>query len=299
MPEWRFLEKPLGTVLSESGIKLEIAIRLENFVVKTFVLPCIITLSDKMFKEGIVASTDKRENLSNELDNSIKYIHYWIAAGVFSLVIFYFGLRFYRGIPFTYDASIWGAVGDFFGGILNPFFSILTIYLLVKSIRLQNQELKEATAQLSQTRAIHSHSLLYESTKNVFERRAESIKSLPREHKYALSCNSSGGGLPDVVYISSSIEKVKHIELNKDKELTLIHLLANLELELIDFSQAGLDLLDMDVPSYVIRDTLIQVHPEIHIINTNLKHLGYEAHISKGLCMYNKLFEKAGITFIL
>ncbi|WP_420933186.1 hypothetical protein ACOJR9_11925 [Alteromonas sp. A081] len=243
--------------------------------------------------------SDKREKLSGELESSIKHIRFWIFGGVSVLVLSYFGLRLYKDIPFTYDASIWGAVGDFFGGILNPFFSILTIYLLVKSLRLQSQELSEATEQLSQTRTIHSHSLLYESTKKVFERRAETINLLPNLEKYSLSTKITSGGIPDIVGILCNIDKIKEITLDEEAELKLIHLLANLDLELIDFSQAGLDLLNMDVPSYVIRDTLNQVHPTIHIINNNLAHLGYEKHIEKGFSMYSRLFEKAGITFIM
>lgn len=45
--------------------------------------------------------------------------------------------------------------GDFMGGVLNPIFSFLTIFLLVGSLALQRQELSKVIEELELTRHVH------------------------------------------------------------------------------------------------------------------------------------------------
>ncbi len=242
---------------------------------------------------------NKSKVFSIELEQSILTIGRAIVIAVIALLLTYFVPRIYYGIPVTLDASAWGAVGDFFGGVLNPFFSILTIYLLVKSLRLQNQELNDATEELKQTRTIHTHSLLYESTTKVFERRAETISVLPDLPEYALSEFCPPTGNSKSTTIASNYEKIQGLVLNEKSRMILVHLFTRFDLELKDFAQAGLDLLEMGVPPYVIRDTLNRVHSKINIINTNATYLKHEKHIAKSYSMYSELFEKAGITYLI
>lgn len=72
-----------------------------------------------------------------------------------TLFVFYF-LNFYDGVK---DQGTFGAFGDYFGGILNPILSFLTIVILVYSIRLQARELELTRSELSETKAIHSDNL--------------------------------------------------------------------------------------------------------------------------------------------
>lgn len=242
---------------------------------------------------------DKSAAYSIDLEQSILTIGRAIILVVAVLLLANFVPRIYYDIPVTLDASVWGAVGDFFGGVLNPFFSILTIYLLVKSLRLQNQELSDATEVLKQTRTIHTHSLLYESTTKVFERRAETISVMPSLPEYALSEFCPPIGSNKSTTIASSYKKIQDLELDENSRMRLVKLLARFDLELADFAQAGLDLLEMDVPSYVIRDTLNRVHSKIQIINSNVTYLEHEEHIAKSYSKYTELFEKAGITYLI
>lgn len=66
----------------------------------------------------------------------------------------------------TYTKSDLGTLGDLVGGLSNPFFTFLTICLLIWSIRIQGKELKEATEQsrraansLEQTTELHNSNL--------------------------------------------------------------------------------------------------------------------------------------------
>jgi hypothetical protein len=62
--------------------------------------------------------------------------------------------------------------GDFMGGVLNPIFSFLTIFLLVGSLALQRQELSKVIEELELTRHVHQSTVnmnLYEYILKEFE----------------------------------------------------------------------------------------------------------------------------------
>ncbi|WP_162599092.1 hypothetical protein [Pseudomonas aeruginosa] len=62
---------------------------------------------------------------------------------------FYFG-SFNSGL--SSDQSVWGAFGDYVGGILNPVLTFTTIYLLIKSLDSQNRSLDNAERQALEAR---------------------------------------------------------------------------------------------------------------------------------------------------
>ena len=253
-------------------------------------------------------SDDKRLAYTKKLDNFMHRLPRLIVIFIVGLLVVYVFPRL--GYKFTTDAEVWGAVGDFVGGLLNPFLTILTVYLLIHSLRLQSFELNNMAMELENARERHiqslsleserhMHSLLYESTLNVFDRRAISICELPKQQEYILTKTESSDGTEDSVYLSSSSNKIINLVLDDDKKKTLINLLARFNAELLDFAKAGHALLEMKVPSYVIRDTLIRVHPEIYIIHSNLHHLKHDGWIKESYTLYTELFKKADIDFII
>lgn len=62
------------------------------------------------------------------------------------------------GINITPDLEQFAQTGDFFGGFLNPILTFATIALLVWSIRLQMDELKQVSEELRMTKEIHESS---------------------------------------------------------------------------------------------------------------------------------------------
>ena len=60
---------------------------------------------------------------------------------------------------FTNDQEKFAQFGDFFGGILNPILSFLTIALLVGSLALQRVELSKVVEELELTRRVHISSV--------------------------------------------------------------------------------------------------------------------------------------------
>lgn len=243
-------------------------------------------------------SSDKsKTDYTKDLDNSIVVIRRSILLGVILLAIVYFLPRFFFGVPFTFDPTVWGAVGDFFGGLLNPFFSILTIYLLVKSLRLQNKELSDATSQLKETRLIHANSLMYEDTKRVFEFRAKKLLGIPKKHR--LKTLTSTGGLPHFVVLNSPIEEIKATLAEKDSHVNLLEALQQFNRELVDMSCAGLDLLKMEVNSYILRQTLESVNSLIMDVEDRARQTDNTDIIEEGIKLYSELITKSKVTLLL
>lgn len=102
-----------------------------------------------------------------------------IAAAILIFVVFltYF-VHFYviLGYKISDDSAIWGQLGDYTGGILNPLLSFVSIVLLIKSLTLQNEanislrtELKnnEKTEKLRSFEALFFN--LVDSQKKLFE----------------------------------------------------------------------------------------------------------------------------------
>ena len=54
--------------------------------------------------------------------------------------------------PPAETSAAWGEIGDFLGGTMNPIVAIVTVYLLVRTIELQRQELAETRAEMKEQR---------------------------------------------------------------------------------------------------------------------------------------------------
>jgi|RifCSPhighO2_12_1023870.scaffolds.fasta_scaffold57071_1 hypothetical protein len=61
------------------------------------------------------------------------------------LLALYF-YKFHGGL--SGDPAVWGQLGDYIGGLLNPFFSFIALLALLYTIRLQSEEMRNSTAEL-------------------------------------------------------------------------------------------------------------------------------------------------------
>lgn len=81
-----------------------------------------------------------------------KYI--W-CAGLALIVVFYsYVHQFYLklGFPISKDQAVWGQLGDFMGGLLNPIFGFISIILLIQSLKLQFESNKKLIEQINNTK---------------------------------------------------------------------------------------------------------------------------------------------------
>lgn len=72
--------------------------------------------------------------------------------------------------------SVFGPIGDFFGGILNPILTFFTVFLLLQSLKLQRQELADTRAELARTAQANED--LAKSQKILVERAIQSANAL-------------------------------------------------------------------------------------------------------------------------
>lgn len=205
----------------------------------------------------------ERDAFSNQLRFYINVLPYLILGGIAVTATVYILPRL--DLPVTLDAQVWGAVGDFTGGVLNPFFSILTILLLILSLRLQNLELSDATQQLILTRQVHSQSLLYADTKHVFDLRAKTFAD--RMSRTIIPYDPIQ---PDLNCVPFHTDNKRIMMLvNFEDTNTLINYLENLQRfnqDLLDCAVAGLDLLEMGVKGLILRETIESLHPSVRKI---------------------------------
>lgn len=100
--------------------------------------------------------------MESKLENKFPFFYLLIGgvfafAGVAILVVsLVYGLTFPE---ITNDQEKFAQFGDFFGGILNPILSFLTIALLVGSLALQRVELSKVVEELELTRKVHISSV--------------------------------------------------------------------------------------------------------------------------------------------
>jgi len=100
------------------------------------------------------------------------------AAALIVVVYLIYFLQFYVVLDYEVsdDAAVWGQLGDYVGGVLNPFFGFVTLVLLIKSLSLQNEANRSLRAELKnteKTEKLRSFEVLFFSLinaqKNLFE----------------------------------------------------------------------------------------------------------------------------------
>ncbi|MEQ1369469.1 hypothetical protein ABLT80_10400 [Acinetobacter schindleri] len=82
----------------------------------------------------------------------------WAAGIALFLAFSSYIYQFYMvlGFPLSKDQAVWGQLGDFIGGLLNPLFGFISIILLIKSLSLQNQSNRKLIEQIENTKRTES-----------------------------------------------------------------------------------------------------------------------------------------------
>jgi len=105
-----------------------------------------------------------------------KYL--WVAFSIVFLVLISYFVNFYiiLGYEISSDSSVWGTLGDYVGGILNPSLSFISIVLLIKSLTLQNEanlSLREELKNTERIERLRSFEILFfnmvESQRKLFD----------------------------------------------------------------------------------------------------------------------------------
>lgn len=85
-------------------------------------------------------------NKTTEADNKEKAaINYLIAFFVFCMLIVIGSYIYnFRNNSVSNSPSDWGALGDYFGGVVNPLISLITLFFLIKTYLSQKEELRQS-----------------------------------------------------------------------------------------------------------------------------------------------------------
>lgn len=116
------------------------------------------------------------ENNSNKdlekIDQDINSHRIYIFLIIIAVLFFYI---ICKGIKVPGQIELWGTVGDFFGGILNPIFALFAFYWLTYSVRLQIKELKETREELKKAATAQEESAKHQ--KSIAELENENVKT--------------------------------------------------------------------------------------------------------------------------
>ena len=151
---------------------------------------------------------------SNDKDPMNRYI--WAAAVCAVLVLAVYTWRFYgRSMG---EPAEFGAFGDFVGGVINPLLGFITIWLLVRSLKVQTREMGYSRDELELTRnemergnriyenqvVLQSRQNLREQLQNEFDRQSIALESTFRGN---LRCGITG----KVIGVSGLIESAVNV----------------------------------------------------------------------------------------
>lgn len=96
----------------------------------------------------------KAGGLEDWLSRNTVSVLVWVAIGalLFALIVASLYVFVFRAPPVSADAATMGQVGDFFGGLLNPIFSFLSMLALLVALVIQGKELKLSRKELKLSR---------------------------------------------------------------------------------------------------------------------------------------------------
>lgn len=136
---------------------------------------------------------------------------YMVAAAIsIVVVVAFYAVKFYGifGFSLSSDPAVWGQLGDYIGGLLNPTLSFISIILLIKSVSLQN----EANSDLRKELKNNEKTERFRSFNSLFFNMIDSQKTLLRDLKIDFEQNGkveTEHGAIAVMRIEAEIEQLR------------------------------------------------------------------------------------------
>lgn len=115
----------------------------------------------------MIADKDADDLKDEKLKDLILYII------VFSAIVLGLYVYFFYSADVSEKSSDWGALGDYFNGMLSPIIGFITIILIYRTYELQKKELKETRAALTdqviQAKSSAKREMLWKSAEEVYK----------------------------------------------------------------------------------------------------------------------------------
>lgn len=131
------------------------------------------------------------------------------ALSVFGTSVAYFGWFYHLGEPLSTKSSTWGEFGSYFGGILGPILSFISLFFLIQSLRLQNEAnlvLKQEAKDSEKTEYIRSFSAVFF---NMVDSQKAMLDRLKIDHPMPDGSLRSIVGVDAVFVIEDAIELIR------------------------------------------------------------------------------------------
>lgn len=77
---------------------------------------------------------------------------------IVTLISYVVWFAFMQDQTLALKTETWGQFGDFFGGVSNPIIALLTLYWVMRAVKLQSEELRETTKTLKEAAAAQEES---------------------------------------------------------------------------------------------------------------------------------------------
>ncbi|MGX9416571.1 putative phage abortive infection protein [Vibrio sp. WJH972] len=131
----------------------------------------------------VLSTSIESDSVEDDVNRSIRF-----AAGFITFVVvgFIFWFWVINKQELSVDSTVWGAFGDFVGGILNPVIAFLAFYWLTRSVLIQKKELSETQKVLAQTEiatAAQARTLEKQRFENSFYSLLEQMNNVASELK--------------------------------------------------------------------------------------------------------------------
>ncbi len=114
--------------------------------------------------------------LESKDDRGVSWITVAIYAFALSLYFYFVVLAPKEG--WSYEQPGLGQIGDFFGGVINPIVGLITVYLILTSIKIQRHELKGATEAFKAQNAATTHQSFEQTFFSWLNSYSELVKSI-------------------------------------------------------------------------------------------------------------------------
>lgn len=131
--------------------------------------------------------------------------------GVFASYIFHFFFKLKYGI--SNDPAVWGQLGDYFGGLLNPMLSFISLVLLIKSLTLQNQANQDLRNEISETRKSEKLRSFEVQLFNMIDSQRASLNTIKFEFEEDGSTVTKFG-VDGIITLENKVEKLRDASIN-------------------------------------------------------------------------------------
>lgn len=134
-----------------------------------------------------------------------------LAAFAYIIIGFYFSWFYiWHDFELSKDPSVWGAFGDYIGGLLNPIVAMAAFYWLYRSVGIQAKELRDTTEALKGAEKLQRADLI---TKELYSDLASLEAELAHLRSFYLQVLQGAGGNKDKLLLSmkGTQERAYHI----------------------------------------------------------------------------------------